>query len=161
MIDSFIGNAAPLSAQGVNTVITGLGVDAPTLWSLVTVETKGCGFLADKRPKVVFERHIFHKLTDGRFSGATHGFMVGHVCPEAACGGPIALVRDGDRVRIDATTRTIDVLADLDARRADHVPRKQTKLPIVLAKYAASVSPASQGAVTIDRGTAGEAGDDR
>jgi dihydroxy-acid dehydratase len=87
-------------------------------------------------------------VTDGRFSGATHGFMVGHVCPEAANGGPIALVRDGDIVRIDATTRTIDVRADLEPRRAAWAPRMPKKLPVVLAKYAATVSSASDGAVT-------------
>jgi dihydroxy-acid dehydratase len=57
-------------------------------------------------------------LTDGRFSGATHGFMVGHVAPEAQVGGPIAFVKDGDQVTLDVDTRRIDVAADLDARRA-------------------------------------------
>ena len=57
-------------------------------------------------------------LTDGRFSGATHGFMVGHVAPEAQVGGPIAFVKDGDLITIDVDTRRMDVAADLDARRA-------------------------------------------
>ena len=57
-------------------------------------------------------------ITDGRFSGATHGFMVGHVAPEAQVGGPIAFVRDGDIVTLDVDTRRLDVAADLDARRA-------------------------------------------
>src|SRR4029077_13672590 len=57
-------------------------------------------------------------LTDGRFSGATHGFMVGHVAPEAYVGGPIAFVKDGDMITIDVDTRRMDVAADLDARRA-------------------------------------------
>ncbi len=90
-------------------------------------------------------------VTDGRFSGATHGFMVGHVAPEAASGGPIAFVRDGDRVTIDVKTRRIDVDADLDARRAAaslEVPAKSPKLRGALAKYAALVSSASEGAVT-------------
>jgi dihydroxy-acid dehydratase len=85
-------------------------------------------------------------LTDGRFSGATHGFMVGHVCPEAAHGGPIARLRDGDVVRIDVATRRLDVDADLAARTPARIaPRVTTG---VLAKYARSVGPASRGAVT-------------
>ena len=85
-------------------------------------------------------------ITDGRFSGATHGFMVGHVAPEAACGGPLARLRDGDRVRIDVATRRIDVDADLAAREPACVaPRVTTG---VLGKYARTVSSASRGAVT-------------
>lgn len=85
-------------------------------------------------------------ITDGRFSGATHGFMVGHISPEAARGGPIAKLRDGDRVRIDVRTRRIDVDADLASRDAARIaPRVTTG---VLAKYARSVSSASRGAVT-------------
>ncbi|HEY0505519.1 MAG TPA: dihydroxy-acid dehydratase [Lysobacter sp.] len=85
-------------------------------------------------------------ITDGRFSGATHGFMVGHISPEAARGGPIAKLRDGDRVRIDVRSRRIDVDADLRARPAVRIaPRVTTG---VLAKYAAAVSSASRGAVT-------------
>ena len=85
-------------------------------------------------------------ITDGRFSGATHGFMVGHVSPEAAHGGPIARLRDGDRVRIDVATRRIDVAADLAAREPRRIaPRVSTG---VLAKYARSVASASRGAVT-------------
>ena len=85
-------------------------------------------------------------ITDGRFSGATHGFMVGHVAPEAAHGGPIARLRDGDVVRIDIATRRIDVGADLAARTpVRREPRVDTG---VLAKYAHSVGSASRGAVT-------------
>src|SRR5204863_9633357 len=65
-------------------------------------------------------------VTDGRFSGATRGMMIGYVGPEAAVGGPIALARDGDPVRIDCIARTIDLIidqAELAARRAAHVPR--------------------------------------
>jgi dihydroxy-acid dehydratase len=89
-------------------------------------------------------------LTDGRFSGATHGFCIGHVAPEAAVGGPIALVRDGDEIRIDPAGRTIDLLVDdaeLAARRAawrEPEPRYKTG---ALAKYARLVSSASEGAV--------------
>jgi dihydroxy-acid dehydratase len=84
-------------------------------------------------------------LTDGRFSGATHGFMVGHVSPEAVRGGPIALVEDGDTIVFDVESRRLDVNADLSGRRAK--PR-HLKLRGVMAKYAATVSSASEGAVT-------------
>lgn len=85
-------------------------------------------------------------VTDGRFSGATHGFMVGHVSPEAARGGPIAKLRDGDHVVIDVATRRIDVRADLATRTAATIAPRVTRG--VLAKYARDVRSASQGAVT-------------
>jgi dihydroxy-acid dehydratase len=85
-------------------------------------------------------------ITDGRFSGATHGFMVGHVSPEAAHGGPIAKLRDGDVVTIDVASRRLDVAADLSSRSAARIaPRVRHG---VLAKYARDVSSASRGAVT-------------
>jgi dihydroxy-acid dehydratase len=86
-------------------------------------------------------------ITDGRFSGATHGFMVGHIAPEAARGGPLAKLREGDRVRIDVATRRIDVIdANLATRPAARIaPRVTTG---VLAKYARAVGSASRGAVT-------------
>jgi dihydroxy-acid dehydratase len=85
-------------------------------------------------------------VTDGRFSGATHGFMVGHVSPEAARGGPIAKLREGDLVTIDVAARRLDVAADLDARKAATIaPRVRHG---VLAKFARDVRSASQGAVT-------------
>ncbi len=87
-------------------------------------------------------------VTDGRFSGATHGFMAGHVSPEAASGGPIALVADGDPITLDVPTRRIDVHADLAARRASWVRPESGRLRGVFAKYAALVSSASEGAVT-------------
>jgi dihydroxy-acid dehydratase len=91
-------------------------------------------------------------LTDGRFSGATHGFMAGHVAPEAARGGPIAAVRDGDEITIDVDGRRIDVALDDDeiARRvaAYEMPDNGDSTG-VLAKYAALVSSASEGAVTL------------
>ncbi len=87
-------------------------------------------------------------LTDGRFSGATHGFMGGHVAPEAAVGGPVAFVRNGDMVTLDVDKRRIDVAADLDARRAGwQAPAPRYKRG-VMAKYAATVSSAAIGAVT-------------
>ena len=86
-------------------------------------------------------------VTDGRFSGATVGFMVGHVSPEAAVGGPIARLRDGDVVRIDVTARTLDALVDLSTRQPP--APLPTKYPGgVMAKYACLVSSASEGAVT-------------
>ncbi len=85
-------------------------------------------------------------VTDGRFSGATHGFMVGHVSPEAARGGPIAKLREGDLVTIDVAARRLDVAADLDTRKAATIaPRVRHG---VLAKFARDVRSASQGAVT-------------
>jgi dihydroxy-acid dehydratase len=90
-------------------------------------------------------------ITDGRFSGGSHGFVVGHITPEAACGGPIAVVRNGDRITIDAERRTLS----LDVARREIARRlKLWKAPEpryrrgVLAKYARVVSSASEGAVT-------------
>jgi dihydroxy-acid dehydratase len=87
-------------------------------------------------------------VTDGRFSGATHGLMVGHVAPEAAAGGTIALVRDGDEIDVDVAARRLDVAADLDARRAAWSPPPPRYTRGVFAKYAASVASAKDGAVT-------------
>ena len=87
-------------------------------------------------------------VTDGRFSGATHGMMAGHVAPEAERGGPIALVRDGDVVRFDVSARRLDVEADLKARAREQKPHARRRVGGVLAKYAALVSSASEGAVT-------------
>lgn len=87
-------------------------------------------------------------ITDGRFSGATHGFMVGHVAPEAARGGPIALLREGDRVVIDADTRRLDTDADLETRRAQWQAIAPTVIRGALAKYARLVGSAAKGAVT-------------
>jgi len=90
-------------------------------------------------------------LTDGRFSGATRGMCIGYACPEAADGGPIALVRDGDRIAIDAEARTIRVEldeAELARRRAAWTPRETERLAGALEKYARLVGPANLGAVT-------------
>ena len=87
-------------------------------------------------------------VTDGRFSGATHGLMIAHVAPEAAAGGPIALVEDGDRVMLDIAARRLDVAADLAPRRARWQPPAPRYPTGALAKYAALVSSASEGAVT-------------
>ena len=91
-------------------------------------------------------------LTDGRFSGATRGLCIGYVSPEAMAGGPIALIRDGDAVRIDTTARRIDLLidaAEFERRRAAWKPRRRpTPLAGVLEKYAREVGSAHLGAVT-------------
>ena len=90
-------------------------------------------------------------VTDGRFSGATHGFMCAHVSPEAALGGPLAVLRDGDVVRLDVNARSIDVElgADEIASRLVHwTPPKPRYRSGVFAKYAATVAPASLGAIT-------------
>jgi dihydroxy-acid dehydratase len=90
-------------------------------------------------------------ITDGRFSGATRGFCVGHVGPEAAVGGPIALVRDGDIIRLDAAAGTIavDLSEDeLAARKAAWRPRKIASGSGALWKFAQTVGPAHKGAVT-------------
>jgi dihydroxy-acid dehydratase len=88
-------------------------------------------------------------LTDGRFSGASYCFVAGHISPEAAVGGPIALIRDGDRITIDVTNRRIDVNVDLATRRAGFTPHVVRPARGVFAKYRASVASAAQGAVTI------------
>ncbi|OYX58963.1 MAG: dihydroxy-acid dehydratase [Brevundimonas subvibrioides] len=93
--------------------------------------------------------HNVALITDGRFSGASYGFVAGHVSPEAAAGGPIGLIRDGDRITIDVTARRIDVAADLAARRIGHVAPPLNAATGVFAKYRASVASAAQGAVTI------------
>ncbi|MEO8746491.1 MAG: dihydroxy-acid dehydratase [Rhodanobacter sp.] len=87
-------------------------------------------------------------ITDGRFSGATHGFMVGHVAPEAACGGPIALLRDGDPIRIDSATRELATSADLEARRDQWQAPAAKVTHGALAKFARLVGSASDGANT-------------
>ena len=90
-------------------------------------------------------------ITDGRFSGATRGFCIGHVGPEAAEGGPIALVEDGDSIRIDAEAGTIDLLVDADvlaARRAAWRPRLNDYGSGALWRYARTVGPACKGALT-------------
>jgi dihydroxy-acid dehydratase len=91
-------------------------------------------------------------ITDGRFSGGSHGFVVGHVTPEAAVGGPIALIEDGDRIVIDAEAKRIDLAvgeSDLAERRRKWRRPGSNVTGGALAKYRAAVSSASEGAVTI------------
>ena len=90
-------------------------------------------------------------ITDGRFSGATRGLMMGHVSPEAALGGPIAAIHDGDIIHIDVTTRKIELELDpalLQQRLCQVVPRPPIYRSGVYAKYTALVASASQGAIT-------------
>ncbi|NNF40135.1 MAG: dihydroxy-acid dehydratase, partial [Woeseiaceae bacterium] len=90
-------------------------------------------------------------ITDGRFSGGSHGFVVGHVSPEAAAGGPIALIEEGDKVTIDAETMEISVAVsakELDRRRAAWIRPKSSVRGGVLAKYRNEVLSASEGAAT-------------
>ena len=87
-------------------------------------------------------------MTDGRFSGATHGLMIGHVSPEAAKGGPIALLKDGDPIAIDVRNRTVDTTVDLEARRANWRPMEPRYMSGMLARFAQNVASASEGATT-------------
>lgn len=90
-------------------------------------------------------------ITDGRFSGGTHGFCIGHVAPEAVDGGPIAFVEEGDRIRIDVRAHIIDLLVDdatIEARRAEWKLPEPRYTSGVLAKYAALAQGADQGAIT-------------
>lgn len=90
-------------------------------------------------------------LTDGRFSGGTTGLCIGHIAPEASDGGPIALLRDGDLIRVDIAARTLDIQVDpaeLEARRADWAPLPPRYTRGVLAKYTQLVHSASEGAIT-------------
>ena len=90
-------------------------------------------------------------ITDGRFSGATRGFCIGHVGPEAQEGGPIGLVQDGDMISIDAEAGTIELEVseeELEKRRKDWKPRVTDYGSGALWKYAQLVGPASKGAVT-------------
>jgi dihydroxy-acid dehydratase len=106
----------------------------------VTAAVKGAGLGADVA-----------LLTDGRFSGATHGLCIGHVAPEAAHGGPIAFAADGDRVLLDVPNKRLDLLVDADElarRRADWKPLPARYETGVLAKYAKLVGSAATGAVT-------------
>lgn len=96
-------------------------------------------------------------ITDGRFSGATRGFCIGHVGPEAAAGGPIALIKDGDTIILDAVEGTIDVAlsaAELEERRKNWKPRENDYASGSLWKYAQIVGPAEKGAVTHPGGKA-------
>lgn len=87
-------------------------------------------------------------ITDGRFSGASYGFVIGHVAPEAAAGGPIARLQEGDEIHIDIAARRIEVNADLNGRSPAVGPAPREQATSVFSKYAALVSCASKGATT-------------
>ena len=90
-------------------------------------------------------------ITDGRFSGGTHGLMLGHIAPEAALGGPIAVVQEGDEIVIDVDRKALDLAVpteEIERRLAAWTPRPANYTTGVLAKYAALVGSASAGAVT-------------
>jgi dihydroxy-acid dehydratase len=90
-------------------------------------------------------------ITDGRFSGGSHGFVVGHITPEAIAGGPIAIVRNGDRITIDANDKTLMLELserEIQDRLAGWQPDIERPTRGLLAKYAHLVSSASRGAVT-------------
>lgn len=90
-------------------------------------------------------------ITDGRFSGGTHGIMIAHISPEAVVGGPIGLVKEGDQIQIDLNKKTLDLLIDqkeMSKRKSKWVAPKPKYERGVLAKYAKLVSSASLGAVT-------------
>ena len=96
-------------------------------------------------------------ITDGRFSGATRGFCIGHVGPEAADGGPIALIEDGDEISIDAVAGTIDLNVPADVlaeRKLKWRPRQHDYQSGALWRYAQNVGPAWKGAVTHPGGAA-------
>jgi dihydroxy-acid dehydratase len=88
-------------------------------------------------------------ITDGRFSGATHGFMAAHIAPEAVRGGPIGALRDGDELSIDVDARRIDVaLTDEQlAERLPYTPRVAAPVEVAIAKYAKLVGSAAEGAI--------------
>ena len=91
-------------------------------------------------------------ITDGRFSGGSHGFVVGHVSPEAAAGGPIGLIEEGDQIIIDAAAREITVEVSEEELAGRRAAWKRPPSPVkrgILAKYRNEVSSASEGAVTI------------
>jgi dihydroxy-acid dehydratase len=90
-------------------------------------------------------------ITDGRFSGATRGLMAGHVAPESVRGGPIGIVREGDRITLDVAERRLDVdLSDdeIAARQASYQPPEKPYAGAALSKYAKLVSSAAEGAIT-------------
>jgi len=90
-------------------------------------------------------------ITDGRFSGGTRGLCVGHICPEAACGGPMAIIEKGDKIKIDINKRTIELLVDekeLEKRKSELKPFELKEKNGYLARYAKTVQSASVGAIT-------------
>ena len=91
-------------------------------------------------------------ITDGRFSGGTRGLCIGHICPEAAMGGIIGLIKNGDKIKIDIPARSIELLVsdeELESRRKELKPLPPKEVKGYLAKYAKIVQSANAGAVTL------------
>ena len=91
-------------------------------------------------------------ITDGRFSGGTRGLCIGHICPEAAMGGIIGLIKNGDKIKIDIPARKLELLVsdeELEQRRKEFKPLPPKEVKGFLAKYAKTVQSASVGAVTL------------
>ena len=92
-------------------------------------------------------------ITDGRFSGGSHGFVVGHISPEAYIGGPLSIIKNGDEIEINAITKELNVKiskSEMTQRIAKWRKPKNKTIPGVLSKYAKLVSQADKGAITID-----------
>ena len=154
---SFTGNARVFSSeeQALHAVLDGTVVAGDVLVLRFEGPKGGPGMREMLSPtSAIIGKGLGDKvalITDGRFSGGSHGFVVGHVTPEAALGGPIALVEDGDQITIDAVERTITLEIseqDMQARRERWTAPVAADVLGALRKYAALVSSASEGAVT-------------
>lgn len=96
---NFAGQGQPLSADGMDRICDTLGVEAPVVWTVVTVETRGFGFLQDRRPRILFERHIFHRLTNGRHDAGNEDVSNGK--PGGYVGGPAEYTRLEKALELD------------------------------------------------------------
>ena len=101
MASAFAGLATPLSQSGMDEVLDVLGIGAPDLWAVLTVETRGCGFLADRRPLILFERHVFHRRTGGRYDAAHPNVSSSN--PGGYAGGPREYARLEEAIALDRT----------------------------------------------------------
>ena len=99
MARSFTGLAAPLSRQGLDGVLDFLGIEAADIWAVLAVETKGCGFLADRRPLILFERHVFHRRTQGRFDDGHPSISAS--TPGGYLGGALEYLRLEEALALD------------------------------------------------------------
>lgn len=96
---NFTGQGRPLNAEGMGNACSALGVAAPVVWAVLTVETRGFGFLQDRRPRILFERHIFHRLTNGRHDAGNEDISNGK--PGGYVGGPAEYTRLGKALELD------------------------------------------------------------
>src|SRR3954463_1938556 len=99
MARTFAGLASPLSQVGLEHVLDLLGVEAPDIWAVLAVETKGCGFLADRRPLILFERHVFHRRTGGAFDASHPG--ISSTAPGGYLGGSREYLRLDEAIALD------------------------------------------------------------